>query len=88
MKQSNVWSVTWSRATLSEIDIEINAIIDLQVMSDIEATSATAAVRQFMSFFPEVNWDNQMIRAEKNKTYFIFTVKNNLLRRIDPTERI
>lgn len=88
MKPNNIWSVTWSRSTPSEIDIEINAIIELQVMSDIEADSATKAIRKFMYLFPDVNWNKQMLRAEKNKTYFVFTVEDNILRRLDPTERI
>lgn len=62
-----IWSLSWSR-TINGVDVETNA--------DLEAISATDAVKSFISMFPEVAWKNQKIRAEKNYTYFIFIVEN------------
>lgn len=71
---SNTWNVTWSRSKYGT-DIETNA--------DIEALSATDAVRGFILLFPEQpSWEKQMFRAEKNHTYFLFIWENNKLRRI------
>lgn len=71
---SNIWNVSWSRSKYGT-DIETNA--------DIEALSATDAVRGFILLFPEQSsWEKQMFRAEKNHTYFLFIWENNKLRRI------
>lgn len=71
---SNIWNVTWSRSKYGT-DIETNA--------DVEALSATDAVRSFILLFPEQqSWEKHIFRAEKNHTYFLFIWEDNKLRRI------
>ncbi len=62
-----IWDVSWARS-VDGIDIESNA--------DIEAESATDAVKKFMFLFPEVKWRGHKLKAEKNNTYFVFVVES------------
>jgi len=62
-----IWDVSWARS-VDGIDIESNA--------DIEAESATDAVKKFMFLFPEVKWRGYKLKAEKNNTYFVFVVES------------
>lgn len=64
-----IWDVSWARS-VDGVDVESNA--------DIEAESATDAVKRFIFLFPEVKWKGQKLRAEKNNTHFVFTVESEM----------
>lgn len=64
-----IWDVSWARS-IDGIDVEVNA--------DIDADSATEAVKKFILLFPEEKWKNQKLRAEKNNTHFVFVVEGDV----------
>lgn len=70
----NIWTVSWSRSKNG---------VDIETTADIESDSATDSVRSFMLLFPEQHsWEKQVIRTEKNHTYFLFIIEKTKLRRI------
>jgi hypothetical protein len=71
------WTVIWSYS-INEVDFEMN--------SNIVADNATQAVKKFMCLllkkFPELSFEEQEFRAEKNHSFFVFRIKNNIMQRI------
>jgi len=71
------WEVSWSTSLGGQ---------DFDVTSLIEAASATDAVTKFIQLFntigDNIDWEHQTFRAEKNHTFFLFTLENGRLRRI------
>ena len=63
-----LWQISWSRP-INDIDVETTA--------NVEADSATDAVKKFIFMMQDIDWKDQILRAEKNNTFFLFIVESS-----------